>query len=83
MGVNIGFFPGLAKPGKWYVAREVLVGMHAGLGIKFRYTTAPHKLDKDARHDDFHGHVEYFSDKVGWATVMALPLSISVAYVFR
>lgn len=65
------------------VARNVLVGIHAGLGVKFRYTTAPHKLDKDARRDYRHGHVEAVSDKIGWTVTKALPLSISVAYVFR
>ena len=65
------------------VSKNILAGIHTGLGIKFRYTTAPHKLDKDARHDHRHGYVEAVSDKIGWTVTKALPLSISVAYVFR
>ncbi len=66
-----------------FIGKHVIVGLHTGLGIKLKYTSARHNRYDDGRTTYIHGMFIAAADKPGFNMALAMPINFSVGYVFR
>lgn len=65
------------------IGKHLLIALHTGLGIKFRYNTTEHSKHPDGRTTYIHGMFMSYADQPGFTIAAAVPINFSIGYVFR
>lgn len=65
-----------------FIGKHIVVGLHTGLGIKLKYTSARHNRYDDAITTYIHGMFMTAADRVGFSAALAMPVNFSVGYCF-
>lgn len=77
--VGIGLVFGYQRYfGEWF-----MIGLHTGVGVKFKYTTAQYNRYDDAKSTYIHAMFMHVADKVGCSVGMAMPISVCIGYTLH